>query len=244
MTEKLSADEAVKAKWFDENYAEVEEKIKAACLKKGIDRKDVILLAATKTVPVAVVNHAINSGIDYIGENRVQEFLSKKDELSTAAHRHFIGHLQTNKVKDIVGLVEMIESVHSLKLAAEIDKVSRAKGIVTDILIEINIGNEESKSGFLAEDVFDAVEKMAVMPNIKVKGLMTIPPICQNSEKLAEYFDKMCKVFIDIRDKNVDNVSMEYLSMGMSDDYELAIEHGANVVRVGTKLFGQRIYNK
>ena len=242
MTEKLSADEELKAKWFDENYLEVESNVRAACEKKGIDRKDVILLAATKTVPTAVINHAINSGIDYIGENRVQEFLSKKDDLLPTAHRHFIGHLQTNKVKDIVGHVEMIESVHSLKLAAEIDKVSRSKGIVTDILVEINIGNEESKSGFLVEEVTGAIEKMALLPNIKVKGLMTIPPICQNSEKLIEYFDKMCKVFIDIRDKNVDNVSMEYLSMGMSDDYELAIEHGANIVRVGTKLFGQRIY--
>lgn len=237
MMEKLSAEE------FDLNLKAVNDKFKKALEKAGKNENDVILLAATKTVDVDTINYAINKGIGYIGENKVQELLSKQDGIINV-HHHFIGHLQTNKVKDIVGLVEMIESVHSLKLAAEIDKVSRAKGIVTDILIEINIGNEESKSGFLAEDVFDAVEKMAVMPNIKVKGLMTIPPICQNSEKLAEYFDKMCKVFIDIRDKNVDNVSMEYLSMGMSDDYELAIEHGANIVRVGTKLFGQRIYNK
>lgn len=244
MTEKLSADEALKVKWFDDNFAEVEGKIRAVCERTGIDRKDVILLAATKTVPTAVINHAIVSGIDYIGENRVQEFLSKKDELDKRAHRHFIGHLQTNKVKDIVGLVEMIESVHSLKLAAEIDKVSGAKGIKTDILVEVNIGDEESKSGFSADEVTEAVEKMAKMPNICVKGLMTIPPICQNNGELAEYFAKMRKLFIDIRDKNMDNVNMEYLSMGMSDDYELAIEYGANIVRVGTKLFGQRIYNK
>ena len=243
MMEKLSAEEIIKAKWFDENYIEVESKIRAVCERKGIDRKSVLLLAATKTVPVAVINHAIENGINYIGENRVQEFLSKKDELSSDAHRHFIGHLQTNKVKDIVGLVEMIESVHSLKLAAEIDKTSKAKGIVTDILVEVNIGNEESKSGFLADEVMVAVEKMSEMSNIKVKGLMTIPPICQNDEQLAEYFAKMRKLFIDIRDKKVDNVNMEYLSMGMSDDYELAIEHGANIVRVGTKLFGERIYN-
>ncbi len=244
MMEKLSADEAVKAKWFNDNYAEVESKIKAVCERNGINRSEVILLAATKTVPVGVINHAIKNGIAYIGENRVQEFLSKKDELSDNVHRHFIGHLQTNKVKDIVGLVEMIESVHSLKLAAEIDKVSKAKGIVTDILVEVNIGNEESKSGFLPDEVMGAVEKMAQMPNIKVKGLMTIPPICQKNDELAEYFAKMSKLFIDIRTKKVDNVNMEYLSMGMSDDYELAIEYGANIVRVGTKLFGQRIYNK
>ncbi len=242
MTEKLFIDEAEKRQWFDQNFAEVSEKIEAACKASGRTRSEVILLAATKTVPVGVINYAIEKGIDYVGENRVQEFLSKKDELSTKAHRHFIGHLQTNKVKDIVGLVEMIESVHSLKLAAEINKVSEAKGIVTDILVEVNIGNEESKSGFLADEVEQAVTEMAKMPHIKVKGLMTIPPICENNAEATEYFAKLRKLFIDIRDKKLDNVNMEYLSMGMSDDYETAILNGANIVRIGTRLFGQRIY--
>lgn len=242
MTEKLLIDEAEKRQWFDQNFAEVSERIEVACKASGRSRSEVILLAATKTVPVGVINYAIEKGIDYVGENRVQEFLSKKDELSKKVHRHFIGHLQTNKVKDIVGLVEMIESVHSLKLAAEINKVSEARGIITDILVEVNIGNEESKSGFLADEVEQAVTEMAKMPHIKVKGLMTIPPICANNAETTEYFVKMRKLFIDIRDKKLDNVNMEYLSMGMSDDYEAAILNGANIVRIGTRLFGQRIY--
>ncbi len=242
MMEKLSTDIQSKIEWFNQNFAEVSEKISVACEKAGRDPKDVILLAATKTVPVEVINHAINSGINYIGENRVQEFLSKIDDLNTTAHRHFIGHLQTNKVKDVVGKVEMIESVHSLKLAAEIDRVSEKLNVVTDILVEVNIGNEESKSGFLAEEVENALTEMGKMEHIKVKGLMTIPPICENIEKVSQYFDKMRKLFIDIRGKNMDNVNMEYLSMGMSDDYETAILYGANIVRIGTRLFGQRIY--
>ncbi len=244
MTEKLSIEEKLKAEWFDSNFAEVKEKIAKACERSGRSVDEIILLAATKTVPVNVVNYAVSCGINYIGENRVQEFLSKKDELSNNVHRHFIGHLQTNKVKDIVGEVEMIQSVHSLKLAEEIDKISAKKGIVTDILVEVNIGNEESKSGFLESEVYTAVLEMAKLKNVRVKGLMTIPPICEKIEEQTQYFAKMRKLFIDIRDKKVDNVNMEYLSMGMSDDYELAIMYGANIVRVGTKLFGQRIYKE
>ena len=242
MTEKLSTDILKRQQWFDSNYKEILENIDSACKKIGKKREEIILLAATKTVPCEVINYAISKGIDYIGENRVQEFLSKKDGLSLSAHRHFIGHLQTNKVKDIVGLVEMIESVHSIKLAAESDKVSKARGVVTPILVEVNIGNEESKSGFSESEVEKAIVEMAKMENILVKGLMTIPPICENNTQLTEYFVKMSKLFTDIRDKKLDNVDMEYLSMGMSDDYELAILNGANIVRIGTRLFGQRIY--
>lgn len=234
MTEKSSID------IFNENYKIIEEKITEAALKVGKKREDIILLAATKTVSPEVINHAIKSGINYIGENRVQEFLSKENELLKDAHRHFIGHLQTNKVKDIIGKVEMIESVHSEKLAGVIGKLSKDKGIVTDILLEVNIGNEQSKSGFLEDEVAFYVEKISRIEGIYIKGLMAIPPICQEKTEISAFFEKMNKLFIDIRDKKMDNVSMEYLSMGMSDDFYEAILAGSNIVRLGTALFGRR----
>lgn len=237
MTEKSSID------IFEENYAYIEARIKEACEAVGKKREDVILLAATKTVPTEVINHAIKRGINYIGENRVQEFRSKEDDLLPTAHRHFIGHLQTNKVKDIVGRVEMIESVHSEKLAAAIGRLSAERGIVTDILLEVNIGYEESKSGFTAENLLDALTKIAKIEGVKVRGLMAIPPICEKKEDITAFFDQMYKLFIDIRDKKIDNVSMEYLSMGMSGDFYEAILSGSNIVRLGTALFGQRNYN-
>ncbi len=236
MTEKSSID------IFDENYKEIKENIEAAALKSGRKYEDITLLAATKTVPYEVINHAINSGITHIGENRVQEFLSKEDFICKDVHRHFIGHLQTNKVKDIVGRVELIQSVHSLKLARVIDEQSEKRGIVTDVLAEINIGEEESKSGFSADEIFEIAEQIKEFKSIRLKGLMAIPPICENSQQNIKYFDKMYKLFIDIRGKTRDN-NIEILSMGMSDDYECAIECGANMVRLGTALFGRRNYN-
>ncbi len=244
MTEKLSNEISLKCQWFDENYTDIKARIEKACQKAGRDVSEVIMLAATKTVPVEVINHAIRSGVEFVGENRVQELLSKKDELLPSAHRHFIGHLQTNKVKDIVGEVEMIESVHSLKLAAEIDKQCQKLEKIMDILVEVNIGNEDSKSGFSVDEVESAIREMAQMPNIRVKGLMTIPPICENSVESEQYFAILSKLFIDIGTKKVDNVNMVYLSMGMSGDFEEAIMHGANIVRIGTALFGPRNYNK
>lgn len=237
MTEKSST------KIFDENYELIEKRISEACLAVGKKREDIILLAATKTVSADVINYAISKGIKYIGENRVQEFLSKENELSLDAHRHFIGHLQTNKAKDIVGRVEMIESVHSEKLASVIGKLSTDRGIVTDILLEVNIGNEESKSGFLPKELFDAVRRIAKISGIKVRGLMAIPPICEKKSEIMEFFARMNKLFIDIGDKKIDNVSMEYLSMGMSGDFYEAILSGSNIIRLGTALFGQRNYN-
>ena len=228
---------------FDNNYCIIEEQISKAASSCGKKRDDIILLAATKTVPPEIINHAISSGIKYIGENRVQEFLSKESLLSQDAHRHFIGHLQSNKAKDIVGRVEMIESVHSLKLAQLIGKLSQEKGIVTEILLEVNIGREENKSGFLKEELDEAVEKIAKINGIKLKGLMTIPPICEKKTQTTHFFQEMYKLFIDNRDKKIDNVNMEYLSMGMSTDYVEAIKCGSNLVRIGTSLFGKRNYN-
>ena len=228
---------------FDENYKLIEQQISAAAEKSGRKREDIILLAATKTVSTEVINYAIEKGVKYIGENRVQEFLSKEKELSENARRHFIGHLQSNKAKDIVGRVEMIESVHSVKLAKVIGELSEKKGIVTDILLEINIGNEESKSGFKDKEIFEKIEEISKISGVKVKGLMAIPPICEKSDEIRKYFAQMNKLFIDIRAKKLDNVSMDCLSMGMSSDFTEAIEEGSNIVRIGTALFGKRNYN-
>ena len=233
MMEKLSAKE------FDLNYNAVMKKLDNALLKAGKTRQDVILLAATKTVDVDTINYAINKGIAYIGENKVQELLSKYDGVIDV-HHHFIGHLQTNKVKDVVGKVELIHSVDSLKLAKEISKQAQKLSKTMDILLEINIGNEDSKWGFTPDNLENSIKEIAALTNIRICGLMAIPPICENAEENRKYFKKMYQLFVDIRDKNIDNSYMNILSMGMSDDFDIAIEEGANLVRVGTALFGKR----
>ena len=227
---------------FDENYLQIVENIKSAVRKSGREPSDIMLLAATKTVDVKVINHAIESGIKYIGENRVQEFLSKYEEYSPV-NMHFIGHLQTNKVKDIIDKVSLIHSVDSYRLVEEISKQATKRNITMDILLEVNIGDEQSKSGFKYDEVVDAVQKIAQLDGVRIKGLMAIPPICETAEKNRPYFAKMNKLFIDIATKKIDNSSMDILSMGMSDDYQVAIEEGANMVRLGTALFGRRNYN-
>lgn len=244
MTENRSFDDvSERIRWFDSNYAEIKERIAAAAKRAGRDPSEIHLLAATKTVPVEVINHAIASGIKLIGENRVQELCSKIDMLDGSAVRHHIGRLQTNKVKQVVGKVQMIESVDSVKLAEEIGKQSRRLGIVTDVLVEINIGNEDAKSGISAVECEPFLRQIAAIEGIRVRGLMAIPPICENEAEICQYFDKMYKLFIDISGKRIDNISMDYLSMGMSGDFEQAIESGANIIRLGTVLFGQRNYN-
>ncbi len=236
MTEKSLTDA------FDQNYKIITQNIARAAEKVGKSYEDITLLAATKTVDADFINYAISSGIDCIGENRVQEFLSKYDKYSPV-HKHFIGHLQTNKVKDIIDKVELIHSVHSYKLAFEISKQAVKKNLTANILLEVNIGNEQSKSGFLYEEVDNMVQKIAQLDGINIKGLMAIPPICENPEQNRPYFAKMKKLFIDIGHKKIDNSSMDILSMGMSDDYEAAILEGANMVRIGSSLFGRRNYN-
>ena len=235
MMEKLSAEE------FDLNYQGVLKRLKSAAEKSGRDISEITLLAATKTVDADTINYAIEKGITHIGENRVQELISKHG-LLRPAHSHFIGHLQTNKVKDIIDKVEMIESVDSIRLANEISKQAQKLGIVMDVLLEINIGGEESKSGFAPEDAEKAVRESAKLDGIRVKGLMTIPPATDLPEESRKYFREMYKLFIDIRGKNIDNSSMSVLSMGMSNDFDIAAEEGATLVRVGTALFGKRIY--
>lgn len=234
--------EIERCKVFDENYKNVLDRLNCAAQKAGKSIDDITLLAATKTVEPAVITHAFNSGIKYMGENRVQEFLSKEDELPEDMHKQFIGTLQTNKVKQIVGKVELIQSVDSIKLANEISKQSKLRDITTDVLVEINIGNEWTKSGIQADELESFLEEISKIDNIKVKGLMTLGPVGAEIPKKIEIFTKMHKLFVDNGAKKRDNISMDILSMGMSDDFDLAVEYGSNMVRVGTALFGHRNY--
>lgn len=237
MTERLLSD-------IEYNYKKICENINEAAVKSGRRYEDITFLAATKTVEPDFINYAISLGLDHIGENRVQELLSKYDSYNLEHTKlHMIGHLQTNKVRQIVDKVDMIESVDSFKLAKEISDQSLKRGIITDILVEVNIGGEESKSGVSPEELDELIEKIAVLPAIKVEGLMTIPPICENKQKNYRYFENMRKLFLDISGKKIDNISMNVLSMGMSDDYCEAIESGATMVRIGSALFGARNYN-
>ena len=242
MQEKLLSNQQ-KLNDINYNYNKIEENIANAALKSGRIRKDIIFLAATKTVDVEYINYAVSLGLKYIGENKVQELLSKYEGYALdKCSLQFIGHLQSNKVRQIVGKVDMIQSVDSEKLADEISKQSLKHGRTTDILLEVNIGREESKSGVFPEKLEELCEYVSTLEGIKVKGLMTIPPICANSAEASGYFSDMYKLFIDIKGKNVDNISMDYLSMGMSSDYEEAIRCGANMVRIGSSLFGARVY--
>ncbi len=236
MTEKSSTD------LIKSNLDVIYDKIDKAAKKVNKTKDDIILLAATKTVDADRINEAVRSGVKYVAENRVQELALKHKDIDPSAHQHFIGHLQTNKVKDVVGKVELIHSVHSLKLANEISKQAQKAEVTVNVLIEINIGKEESKSGFMPEDAVAAVQQIAALPSIKVMGLMAIPPICENAEQNRTYFRQMYKLFVDIGAKNIDNSSMVYLSMGMSDDFAVAIEEGANIVRIGSAIFGKRQY--
>lgn len=226
------------------NYKRICENIAAAAESVGKTADDIVFLAATKTVDAQTINHAISLGLKYIGENRVQELLTKYDDYDLEhASLQFIGHLQTNKVRQIVGKVDLIQSVDSVKLASEISRCSIKQGISTDILLEVNIGREENKSGVLPEKLDELIYQISEIPSIKVRGLMAIPPICENAQENSKFFDNMRNIFLDIRNKNIDNISMDILSMGMSDDYEEAIRCGANMVRVGSALFGARNYN-
>lgn len=225
------------------NYKYINERIAEAAHKVGKKREDITLLAATKTVAPEVINHAIALGLDHIGENKVQELLSKYDDYNLEkCSLQFIGHLQTNKVRQIVDKVDLIQSVDSVKLANEIAKQSLKHNKTTDILVEVNIGREENKSGVYPENLEELLFEISKIEGISVKGLMTIPPICDNKHKISKYFNNMHNIFIDISQKKLDNISMNILSMGMSADYYEAILEGANMVRVGSSLFGARNY--
>lgn len=218
-----------------ENLKRVREKAENALISCGRSWDNLRLMAVTKTVPPELVNQVIDEGIDLIGENRVQEFLSKAEQYHSA-EVHFIGHLQTNKVKQIIDKVSMIESVSSIKLAEEIDRCAKKAGIQMQGLLEINLGYEESKSGFFPDELPQALEKLSTLSNLSLKGMMCIPPRDQSER----YFALAEQLFVDTKEKNIDNITMDILSMGMSADYELAIRYGSNLVRLGTVLFGVR----
>lgn len=238
--------EEYKAKRFydiEENLKRIRDNICEAAVKSGRAEDAVHLMAVTKTVEPVFINHAIREGIDLIGENRVQELMSKKPELELdGVDVHLIGHLQTNKVKQVVGEVSTIQSVDSIKVAREIGKQSEVLGITTKVLLEVNIGEEESKSGFTYDSVTDFCYEISEFSGISVEGLMAIPPICENSVELRRFFYDMRKLFVDIEGKKIDNICMHILSMGMSSDYVDAILEGSNLVRVGSSIFGARVY--
>ena len=239
--ERLSIEERFSN--IEYNLNVINERIALAAEKSGRKADDIRFMAVTKTVEPMFINHAIEHGVNLIGENKVQEFLSKKEYLKLDnCEAQLIGHLQTNKVRQIVGEVSMIQSVDSVKLAKEISKRSKALGITTECLVEVNIGDEDSKTGLDMELLYDTLAEISALPAIKIKGLMTIPPICDDDEELNKYFSKMKEIFIDIKSKKLDNIDMCILSMGMSGDYEAAVRNGSDLVRVGSAIFGPRIY--
>lgn len=228
---------------IEENVAQARERIARAAVEAGRRPGDITLVAATKMNDAERVRAAIAAGVDVCGENRVQELLGKYEQHAyDGCPLHFIGTLQTNKVKYLIGKVSLIESVSSLKLARVIDKEAAKAGICQDILLEVNIGREESKLGIDPDELFSITEQIAKLNHVRVRGLMAIPPRTQPNEEKTLYFDRMSKLFIDISAKKYDNITMDCLSMGMSADYTEAISCGATIVRLGTAIFGARHY--
>ena len=226
-----------------ENVKRIKADIARAAIAAGRNPEDIILCAATKMNDATAVREAIAAGVDCCGENRVQELMQKQSQNAyEGAPVHFIGHLQTNKVKQVVGKVDLIQSVDSLRLLKAINAEAAKQGIVQNILLEVNVGQEESKSGFEVSEVLSILEQISEFPHIFVRGLMAIPPISQNSGDNRKYFQKILQLSVDIRAKKYDNVLVNCLSMGMSDDYEDAICCGSTMIRVGTAIFGKRNY--
>lgn len=230
---------------IEENVQRVKENIARAAIAAGRRPEDVLLVAATKMNDADRVRRAIAAGVPVCGENRVQELLEKDAQGAYAgAGLHFIGHLQKNKVKQLIGRAELIHSADSLELLRVIDRAAAARGLTQDVLLEVNIGAEASKSGFAPAEIGSALEEASVLTAVRVRGLMAIPPVCASGEENRGYFAQMEKLFIDNKQKKYDNVSMDFLSMGMSGDYEDAIAFSANMVRVGSAIFGPRVYNR
>ena len=228
---------------MEDNLKRVREEIAETAIKNGRNPEDIKLMAVTKTVCPELINHAIDCGVDLIGENKVQEVLLKKDELHLENCKvHLIGHLQSNKVKKIVGIADMIQSVDSFELASQISRRSEENGIVTDILLEVNIGEDDCKFGYSAQETEEALMKIASLNGVRVRGMMTVAPNFKDSAKNQSVFANMHKLFIDIGAKKIDNIYMDILSMGMSGDFKEAIAEGSTLVRVGSAIFGDRKY--
>lgn len=241
---------------IQDNLSDIEARIQAACLRSGRKREEVTLIAVSKTKPLSAVEEAMSCGMTVFGENKVQEMMDKQAQFAAKAEAgelspdiagitpewHMIGHLQTNKVKYLMGKVSLIHSVDSLRLAETIERESEKAGVVTPILLEVNMAEEESKFGLSVSDVPELVEKIGGFSHVRLRGLMTVAPFTEEPEENRTYFRKMRKLLIDINSKNIDNVTMDVLSMGMTGDYETAIEEGATCIRVGTGIFGARNY--
>lgn len=226
-----------------ENIAQMQEKIHAACLRAGRSESEVTLIAVSKTKPLSMIEEAYAVGIREFGENKPQEMRDKAKEFSNCdVHWHMIGTLQSNKIKYVTGTACMIHSVDSIPLAAAIEKEAEKKAVTMDILLEVNVAEEDSKHGFSVDELCSAVQEISRLPHLRIRGLMTVAPYTENAEENRIYFRKMKELLVDINAKNIDNVCMDTLSMGMSSDFEVAIEEGATMVRVGTGIFGERNY--
>lgn len=225
-----------------ENLQEIECKIQEACKRSNRAREEIVLIAVSKTKPVSMLKEVYDLGIRDFGENKVQELSEKHSQMPSDITWHLIGHLQRNKVKQIVDKVALIHSVDSIRLAETIEIEAAKKNVIVNILLEVNVAEEESKFGFKVDEVLSAVEQIATFPHIRIKGLMTIAPFVENPEENRSVFAHLQKLSVDIARKNIDNVSVNILSMGMTNDYEVAIEEGATMIRVGTGIFGERDY--
>lgn len=223
-----------------EQLEEVRERVNAACLRAGRDPKSVTLIAVSKTKPAQAVQEAYEAGARDFGENKVQEILQKQPALPQDIRWHMIGHLQRNKVHQVIGKAVLIHAVDSLRLAEQIEQEAAKRNLDVDVLLEINVAKEESKYGFFLEDAEEAIRRISSLPHVHIRGLMTIAPFVENPEENRGIFQKLYQFSVDINDKNIDNVTMGVLSMGMSGDFEVAIEEGATMVRVGTSIFGAR----
>lgn len=226
-----------------ENLQEVEQKIQEVCTKVNRAREEITLIAVSKTKPISMLQEVYHLGVRDFGENKVQELSEKHPQLPQDINWHLIGHLQTNKVKQVIDKAALIHSVDSVRLAEVIEKEAAKKNVIVNILLEVNVAEEESKFGFKVEEVLSAVETIARFPHVRIKGLMTIAPFVENPEENRSVFVRLQKLSVDIRSKNIDNVSVDILSMGMTNDYQVAIEEGATMVRVGTGIFGAREYH-
>lgn len=225
-----------------DNLKDVEERIQAACDRSGRKREDVLLVAVSKTKPVEMIEEVMTAGIVDFGENKPQELRDKYEVLPKNLRFHMIGHLQTNKIKYVIDRGVLIHSIDSIHLAEAVNAEAKKHNRIMPVLVEVNVAQEESKSGFLVEKAENAIREIAKLSNIRVEGLMTIAPFVENAEENRQYFVKLRKLSVDIAAKNIDNVTMHHLSMGMTGDYEVAIEEGATMVRVGTGIFGERNY--
>lgn len=223
-----------------EHLDEVRARVREACIRAGRDPQEVTLIAVSKTKPVELVREAYDAGARDFGENKVQEILQKKPEMPADARWHMIGHLQRNKVHQVIDKAVLIHAVDSLRLAEQIEAEAAKRDLDVDILLEVNVAKEESKFGFFLEDTEEAIRKISALPHVHIRGLMTIAPFVENPEENRGIFQKLYQFSVDINDKNIDNVTMGVLSMGMSGDFEVAIEEGATMVRVGTSIFGVR----